>query len=228
MSATPEGVTARTLPNAGAVRNVCLALCSTGMMYRPAFVQALSAMVLAALLSSAAAIAADAPDAAGGTTTYRWVDAQGVVHYSDTPQPGAEKLQIQPAQTYQAPTQGAGANGASGASDGPGADSYRACRIVQPTGEQSLFSPDHVPVSLQLDPALHADDQVTVTFDGQPLQPTDESGLRFRIDSPDRGTHTLAATVRDPSGKVVCSSPPLIFYVQRPSLLSPLAPARGH
>ncbi len=196
------------------------------MMNRLASVHALSAMALAVLLGSAAAIAADAPDAAAGTTTYRWVDAQGVVHYSDTPQPGAEKLQIQPAQTYQsAPTPSAAA---SAPGDAAGADSYRACRIVQPSGEQSLFSPEHVPVSLQLDPALHADDQVTVTFDGQPLQPTDESGLRFRIDSPDRGTHTLTASVRDPSGKVVCSSPPVTFYVQRPSLLSPLAPARGH
>jgi hypothetical protein len=222
-------VTARTLPNAAAVRNALAALCSMDMMNRPASVHALTAMALAALLSTAAVIAADAPDAPAGTTTYRWVDAQGVVHYSDTPQPGAEKLQIQPAQTYQsAPTPAAGANGANGASDAPRSDSYRACLIVQPSGEQSLFAPEHVPVSLQLDPALHPDDQVTVTVDGQPLQPTDESGVRFRIDSPERGTHTLAATVRDSSGKIVCSSPPVTFYVQRPSLLSPLAPARGH
>ena len=28
------------------------------------------------------------------TTIYRWVDAQGVVHYSDTPHPGAQNMQI--------------------------------------------------------------------------------------------------------------------------------------
>src|ERR1017187_7466811 len=26
-------------------------------------------------------------------TTYRWVDAQGVVHYSDTPHPGAQEIE---------------------------------------------------------------------------------------------------------------------------------------
>ena len=34
------------------------------------------------------------------TTLYRWVDAQGVVHYSDTPHEGAQVIQISGAQTY--------------------------------------------------------------------------------------------------------------------------------
>ena len=39
-------------------------------------------------------------------TTYRWVDSAGVVHYSDRPQPGAEKVNLPPAQTYTTPAAG--------------------------------------------------------------------------------------------------------------------------
>src|SRR6204780_4205104 len=83
-------------------------------------------------------------------TTYRWVDAQGVVHYSDTPQPGAQVIQLQSAQTYRAPAPpAAGAAGAAAApkdTDGP----YQACNVVQPAAEASFFNPESVPVSVQL------------------------------------------------------------------------------
>jgi hypothetical protein len=48
--------------------------------------------VLASLASAGIAVAQT-------KTTYRWVDAQGVVHYSDTPQPGAQVIQLPSAQT---------------------------------------------------------------------------------------------------------------------------------
>ena len=36
-------------------------------------------------------------------TVYKWVDENGVVHYSDQPHPNAQKMQVQEAQTYTAP-----------------------------------------------------------------------------------------------------------------------------
>ena len=33
-------------------------------------------------------------------TVYRWVDDDGVVHYSDQPHPNAEKMQVHAAQSY--------------------------------------------------------------------------------------------------------------------------------
>ena len=38
--------------------------------------------------------------ALAGATVYRWVDDQGVVHYSDQPHANAEKLHVNAAQTY--------------------------------------------------------------------------------------------------------------------------------
>ena len=175
---------------------------------------------LAALVSALAAVASDAP-----TTTYRWVDAQGVVHYSDTPQPGAQRLQIQPAQTYRA--------GAPGRPDAtPSSDTanqaYQSCTVVEPQAEQSLYAPESVNVVVELDPARRPGDQISVTMDGRALESPDGSALHFRAEAPERGAHTLEVSVRDASGNVVCSSPALTFYVQRPSLLSPKSPSRGH
>src|SRR5579863_8074566 len=73
------------------------------------------------------------------STMYRWVDEQGVVHYSDTPQPGAQRIQMEQAQTYKAPPvpSSVRANTAS-ALKGPAA-AYQSCRITQPQAEQSFF-----------------------------------------------------------------------------------------
>jgi len=35
-------------------------------------------------------------------TVYKWVDENGIVHYSDQPHPNAQKVGVQPAQTYKA------------------------------------------------------------------------------------------------------------------------------
>jgi hypothetical protein len=185
-------------------------------------VWSLRVAALAALAGAVTALGADQPT----TTTYRWVDAQGVVHYSDTPQPGAEKLKIPPAQTYSA------APALNQASSRPGqgteANVYQACGVQQPAAEQSYFSPEEIPVSLNLRPALRSEDRLSVTLDGAALQPLEDSPLHFRIAEPDRGTHTLSVSVHDAAGNVICSSPGVTFYVQRPSRLSPQSPTRSN
>lgn len=185
----------------------------------------LSAGAFAVLLVAAGATLAAEPGSppgdSGATTTYRWVDAQGVVHYSDTPQPGAQKLEIAPAQTFQ-PTPVPTAQ--RGESLAPGSGQYTSCVITQPQSQQSFYAPESVPVTLELAPDLRSGDHVQVSFDGQSVSPTDDSGLNFQIDMPVRGQHTVAAVVVDSGGKTVCTSAPVTFFVRRPSVLSPQSP----
>ena len=63
------------------------------------------ALLLLALLGPVVATAA-------ATYTYRWVDSNGVVHYSDHPPAGAEKVLLPSAQTYNAPPAGTPARAA--------------------------------------------------------------------------------------------------------------------
>ncbi len=43
-------------------------------------------------------------------TIYKWVDSDGVVHYSDVPRDGADKLVLGPVQTFSPPPQRPAAN----------------------------------------------------------------------------------------------------------------------
>jgi hypothetical protein len=185
-------------------------------------------------LTAAATLAALGLLASGGsavaqtTTTYRWVDAQGVVHYSDTPHPGAQVIQLPSAQTYRAPPPpSAASKAAAAATQEDPASPYQSCGIAEPAPEASLFAPESVPISVSIAPGLRPGDQVVVTADGTVLEPT-AAALQYQVAAPDRGAHTVTAIVRDPDGKPVCRAVPVTFYVQRPSLLSPTSPARGH
>ena len=90
------------------------------------------------------------------------------MHYSDTPQPGAQVIQMQPAQTYHArrpPRPRRGGRGDRQTRPAP----YQSCAITQPAAEASFFAPDSVAVSVQLTPGLRPGDQLAVTVDGAPL-----------------------------------------------------------
>jgi hypothetical protein len=192
---------------------------------------ALTLAALAALTPRVVAQTTNSPVVAQTTTTYRWVDAQGVVHYSDTPQPGAQIIHLPSAQTYRAPlapavTPPLGPAVAAGANNAN--SPYQSCGIAQPAAEASFFAPDSVPVAVAISPGLRPGDQLAVTVDGAALAPMSPGGQQYQVTSPDRGAHTVNAVVHDADGKQVCRSEPVTFYVQAPSLLSPNSPARGH
>jgi hypothetical protein len=189
-------------------------------------VRSLSYVVLSLALLAGAMGGAWADSGGNGDTTtlYRWVDAQGVIHFSDTPQPGAEKMQVAPAQTFPS-TPVAGSELAKPAAT---AAVYETCAIEVPTAEQSFYAPEAVGVSVRLVPDLRDGDQVSVSVDGKDLSSVDGSALDFQVGSPDRGAHTVRAVVRDANGQTLCASMAVTFYVQRPSLLSPQSPAESH
>jgi hypothetical protein len=187
----------------------------------------MNARTMTALCLLAAAGGAFAQSTAGPTngpttTTYRWVDAQGVVHYSDTAQPGAQVIHLPAAQTYHStPTRPT--DPVDSPPYGAAQAESRTCAITAPVAEASFFAPESVTVGVS--PTLQPGDQLAVTLDGAPLG--SGGGGSFQIQQPDRGAHTVGAMVRDASGKLVCQST-VTFYVQRPSALSPTSPARGH
>jgi Domain of unknown function (DUF4124) len=162
-------------------------------------------------------------------TVYKWVDEDGVVHYSDQPHPNAQKLQVKEAQTYKAlPVDTATPAGAQKTSPASPAGGYQGCAIVQPTDAQDLANIDSLTVVVQTDPQLRSGDQVFVTYDGQPLNGSSATGGTFVISPVERGTHTLQAVVRGSDGTIRCQSPGVTFSVHQPSLLNPANPIRPH
>src|SRR5215469_9016822 len=133
-------------------------------------------------------------------TVYRWVDDDGVVHYSDQPHANAEKLQVHAAQTYKASTPDTPAAAGGGASSTAAPAPYRGCAIMQPQDGQAFANVDSLTVVVQTDPALHQGDKVYVSVDGQALNGGNPTGPQFVLSPIDRGTHTAQAQVKDASG----------------------------
>ena len=74
--------------------------------------------------------------AAFSATVYRWVDENGVTHYSDQPHEGAEKVTVSAPQTYSAPRQASPSNNSASRPAAP-AQTY-SCEITQPANDDFL------------------------------------------------------------------------------------------
>ena len=175
-----------------------------------------------AVLSLLAAVAATA----GGPVTYRWVDADGV-HYSDQPHPGAEQITLAQPQTYSSgdsPVSSSAAHSPRQARGDTEEFRYSSCAVVQPAQDQVLIDVASATIAVQVEPAKRSGDHVVLTMDGQAIEPQDNSQTEFVIAPVDRGTHIVAATVRDAAGNTVCQSPALTFHVRQPTVKHVVTP----
>ena len=150
---------------------------------------------------------------------YTWTDADGVVHYSDRPQPGATEVDLG---KYSAPQSGSLVRKplprrASNTDDGDtSAFSYNSLAVTSPAAEQTLWNIEAtLSVSLALSPALQSGHRVRVYFDGTPQE---VAGLSFQLQEVYRGEHNLQAEVVDQAGNVLIRSQPSRFYVQQTSV----------
>jgi hypothetical protein len=159
-------------------------------------------------------------------TVYRWVDENGVTHYSDQPHENAEKVHVAAPQTFQAPppprvppqnTQAAR----------PSSPTYQ-CQVVAPANDDTFPNAQSVSTSVQVAPTLQNGDQVFLLMDGARVPGFPAQGGSFTISPIDRGQHTLQAVVQDPGGKVLCQSANVTFTVLQPSVLNPANPNFKH
>ena len=159
-------------------------------------------------------------------TVYKWVDENGVVHYSDQPHPNAEKVHVKEPQTYRESNPLAAPAAPSPDGGGGGGPTYRGCAIAQPADGEDFANPDSLVVVVRTDPSLRPGDQVFVTLDGQALNEGRPTGAQFTIAPVERGTHVLQATVRDSGGSLLCQTSGVSYSVHQPSVLNPANPVR--
>ena len=163
-------------------------------------------LVLLGLLATAVA-AAD---------TWTWTDEEGVVHYSDRPQPGATRIIIEEPNSSQSLSQRRSASGA-GADDatdeGAAVPRYESFEVASPGAEETLWNIEGVlNVSLSLSPGLQPGHQIRVYFDGNPRI---VNGTSFQLQEVWRGVHNLQAEVLDETGKMLIRTRTNRFYVQQ-------------
>jgi hypothetical protein len=114
-----------------------------------------------------AALAAFAGQAA---VVYKWTDSDGVVHYSDQPVPGAERIV-----TAGSPSPAGSVPSARSANPGlpdpkkNASVNYSQFAITSPAPEQTFFGDEVIGVHLAVEPALKPDQTITWHLNGRQL-----------------------------------------------------------
>jgi hypothetical protein len=151
---------------------------------------------------------------------WRWKDDKGVVHYSDTEVPGAERVTVaepptgnfvtiappipretapQPAATFR----------------------YSECAVTAPGNDQVFNAVNSVTASLSITPELQPGDRIQVFLDSVAYAAWPASALTGSLKNVYRGTHTLSVKVVDARGRSLCAGEAITFHVQQPSQLAP-------
>ena len=100
------------------------------------------------------------------------------------------------------------------------AESDLAVRIVAPAPETTIHDNDGnlaVEVAITPLPDTTAVDQLTLLMDGTAV--AKGRALSFELNNIDRGSHTLEVRVYAANGKLLATSPPVVFHMWRASLL---------
>ena len=148
---------------------------------------------------------------------YKWTDEEGVVHYSDRPQEGAERIELRAAPRRPPPppartSSRAAAGTVEEAPEEAAAFRYEALTIGSPLAEETLWNIEGVlNVQLNVQPALQAGHRIRVFFDGEPRF---VNRTRFQIEEVYRGVHNIQAEIIDDTDTMMIRSMPNRFYVQ--------------
>ena len=165
-----------------------------------------------------------APFAAQALVVYKWTDAQGVVHFSDQPVPGAEKVLTSSAPGHAGILGQTASTGPAAGSAKPKTDktlSSARIAIASPAPEQTFTGGESVPISLSLDGDLKTSWTIVWSLNGAQVQGQSPTATSFTLTDLARGTYTIEATVTDTATGESKSADPVTFNVMRPSLLSP-------
>lgn len=149
----------------------------------------------------------------------RWKDADGVVHYSDRPVQGAERIDVLSTQkstgefTPETPKR---------APPPPPVDvRFTRCAVTAPTNDQVFNNVNTVDVSIAVEPGLQGDYRLQVLLNGREDPDWPAGALSRTLVNLYRGSYTLSARVLDLNGRAVCTGPIINFHVRQPSILAP-------
>ncbi|WPL19648.1 hypothetical protein Thiowin_04785 [Thiorhodovibrio winogradskyi] len=176
----------------------------------PCFVMTKRARVSARPLYRLAAVLLLSLPVWAGAGTYKGVDAQGRVIYSDQPLPNAEPIVLPTRPIPPAAEEDTPNNARDGAMLGP----YQQFEVLAPTLGQTLEVADgRVKVSLMLDPPLAPDHRLQVRVDGAPVAGLD-GRTQFVLQGLSAGSHQLQAEILDATGATVAQAAGVFFNLR--------------
>lgn len=160
--------------------------------------------------------------AAQAQEIYKWVDKDGITHYSDQPgSPDAKPVHVSVPRSDDADAAAAGSGYQAGSPDETAGSSYRGLAIASPSDGENFYAGTDavVPVSVLLDGVLLPGHRVAVYVDGS--RRADVPGLSGSITGLARGAHSIRAGVLDGEGVELIGSSTSTFYIQQQSIAKP-------
>lgn len=160
-------------------------------------------LLLASLLAPSAVFA----------EAYRWVDEDGVVHYSDRPVEGAEEIVLPEANTTTVRRFERDEPEPQPQPSSSEPVRYQNLAITSPTSEETLWNiGGQLNVQIQVTPALQSGHRMRLYFDGEGQ---DISSTSVQLEEVWRGEHNLQVEILSETGVPLIRSNPLRFYVQQ-------------
>ena len=134
---------------------------------------------------------------------YKWTTPDGVIHYSDTPHPEAQKMALPKSQS---------------SALGKAAGGYSAFSIEQPTDGETLRSAEgRISIGLSLEPGLQEGHTIRLLVDGTAME-QDINATQFSLENIPRGSHTLQAHIIDSNGVTLKSTSVQQFHLRQPAV----------
>lgn len=156
--------------------------------------------------------------------TYKWVDKDGNVHYSDKPVEGAEAVELPEPMVFDAPQvqPRASRQGDEGEEKKPEQPGYTDFNFISPKDDQVFWATGgEVPVQLGIKPGLRPGHRVLLYFDGELTEESPMAGLGTTLTDAFRGAHTVRAVVVNPAGDEIAIAGPVTFHVKQHSVANP-------
>jgi hypothetical protein len=160
-----------------------------------------------------------AAPALANQVVWKWVDKDGVTHYSDRPVPGATRLEL---------SVGGGNQSAApprSSSDAPATQAagpiYRNFEIISPSPNESLINTGgRVSVRIRFEPGLQPGHTLHLYMDGNAVEGFAPNAQDYDLTNVPRGTHTIAAVINN-RGTRVQATPTVTFHVRQESTAQP-------
>lgn len=149
---------------------------------------------------------------------YKWVDENGVVHYTDKPPSrDAEPAKLPPLQTYKGGTAPDLRKFDKGPQGGKPAAGAAQLQIVTPSRDETFRSAERtVPIAVMVTPSLTEGQRLIYIVDGKPVSmPTADTSLA--LTGVDRGSHSVVVTLVSEAGEEIARSQPVTFHMKPPT-----------
>lgn len=158
------------------------------------------------------------------SAVYKWKDSQGVVNYSDRPNPNSQSVDLPPSTVSKNP------NAAKKPTVNKTTSLQAPSKLKQPVkktydtfsfknlkNEQTFHNQREIPVALSLKPELQPGDKIQLLLDGK-IQGEPEASSVLMLNNVDRGKHTLQAQVINKAGEVIKSTDTITLYIHYAAL----------